>query len=97
MSLSPVVPGESESIRLRPSNFPTAESCSKKTRAERRRKFFRVVAKHAFPRKTARELVTFTGKGERTIYDWLAGRTDAPGAVLLALLGVIAQREMAAD
>lgn len=79
------------------SNSTTAEIRSKKNRADRRRKFFRVVAKHAFPRETAHELVVLTGRGERTIYDWLAGNSDAPGPVLLALLGHIARQELAAD
>lgn len=95
MSLVPVGSGESESSSGQSSNPTTAEFRSKKIGTARRRKFFRVVAKHAYPRETAHELVLLTKRGERTIYDWLAGNSDAPGTVLLALLGVIAKRELA--
>ena len=88
---------ESESNIARPSNRGPAEIRSRKIRVERRRKFFRVAAKHAFPRQTVPELVVLTGKGERTIYDWLAGNSDAPGNVLLAILGHIARDELGAD
>lgn len=80
----------SEASRLS-SNFSTAEIRSKNFRAERRRKFFRTIAKHAYPKQTAFELRRLTREkyGERTIYDWIAGRTDAPLSVCIQIMGEI--------
>jgi hypothetical protein len=59
-------------------------------RLRRKRKFFRIVAKHAYPDKTVPRVRWLTGYSESAIYEWLAGRADAPCAVLMALLGEIA-------
>lgn len=82
---------ESTARRRLPSNFPTADFRSKKIPTGRRRKLFRVVAKHAYPRQTAFELRRLTRDryGERTIYDWIAGRSDAPLSVFIHVLGDI--------
>jgi hypothetical protein len=60
-------------------------------KVRRQRSFFAVVAKHAFPTKTAASVRALTGYSESTIYEWLAGRGDAPSSVLMALLGEIAR------
>lgn len=73
------------------SNPETAKIRSQNFRADRRRKFFRAIAKHAFPRKTVPEVRRLTRNryGERTIYDWIAGRSDAPMAVCMRIIGEI--------
>jgi hypothetical protein len=83
--------GTTSNQRRVPSNFPTAEIRSRKISPDRRRKLFRVVAKHAYPRQTAFELRKLTRDryGERTIYDWIAGRSDAPLSVFIQVLGDI--------
>lgn len=83
--------GESSARRRAPSNLRTADFRSKKISTDRRRKLFRVVAKHAYPRQTAFELRKLTHEryGERTIYDWIAGRSDAPLSVFIQVLGDI--------
>lgn len=83
--------GESSARRMPPSNLRTADFRSKKISPDRRRKLFRVVAKHAYPRQTAFELRKLTRDryGERTIYDWIAGRSDAPLSVFIQVLGDI--------
>lgn len=73
------------------SNRGAAEICSENFRKARRRKFFRVVAKHAFPAKTVPSVHALTGYPERTIYEWLAGRTEPPSGVMLQLLGEISR------
>lgn len=73
----------------RQSNRHAAEFCSEKFREAKRRGFFRVAAKYAFPRKTVPAVQALTGVGERTVYDWLSGKTDAPVSALLAILGEI--------
>lgn len=73
----------------RGSNSGTPKFRSKKIRLRRQRKFFRIVAKHAYPHKTVPEVRQLTGYAESTIYEWLAGRGDAPASVLMALLGEI--------
>jgi hypothetical protein len=75
------------------SNGGTADFRSEKIRLLRRRRFFHLVAKHAFPRKTAANLSALTGYSERAIYDWMAARSDAPAMVLLLLLGEIGRLE----
>ena len=82
---------ESESVSTRTSNPRTADFRSQNLRAERRRKFFRIVAKHAYPRQTVPEVRALTGYPERTIYDWLAGESDVPWPVLIQLMGEIAR------
>jgi len=82
---------ESKSVRPLQSNRHAAEFCSEKFREARRRKFFRVVAKHAYPRKTVENIRTLTGEAERTIYDWMSGKTEAPPGVYFALFGEIAR------
>lgn len=83
--------GESSGAIGLSSNFSTADFRSKNFRTERRRKFFRALAKHAYPNQTAFELRRLTREqyGERTIYDWIAGRTDAPPAVLFKIISEI--------
>jgi len=83
--------GESLQRNGAPSSFRTAENRSENFRSERRRKFFRTIAKHAFPRQTAYELRKLTKQryGERTIYDWIAGRTDAPVDVCFQIINEI--------
>jgi hypothetical protein len=86
------VMSESSSARIvRPSSRRTADFRSQKIRTERRRKFFRALAKHAYPRQTANELRRLTKDryGERTIYDWIAGRSDAPLSVCIHIMGEI--------
>jgi predicted DNA-binding transcriptional regulator AlpA len=73
------------------SNRGTPKFRSRKIQLRRKRKFFRIVAKHAFPKKTAPNVRTLTGYAESSIYEWLAGRGDAPSSVLMALLGEIAR------
>lgn len=83
--------GESTARRAASSNLRTPEIRSRKISSDRRRKLFRVVAKHAYPRQTAYELRRLTRDryGERTIYDWIAGRSDAPLSVFIQVLGDI--------
>lgn len=83
--------GRFESIEVRSSNSGAAKIRSKDFRADRRRKFFRIVAKHAYPRKTVPQIQALTGEAERTIYDWMAGNSDAPAGVMLQLFGEIAR------
>lgn len=73
------------------SNFATAKNRSRRALGPRRRKFFRVIAKHAYPRQTAYEIRCLTKEryGERTIYDWIAGRSEAPLAVCIQIMGEI--------
>ena len=80
--------GESSVRIARPSNLGTAKIRSQNFKVERRRKFFRVVAKHAYPTQTAYELRKLTKEkyGERTIYDWIAGRSDAPLWVFIRIM-----------
>lgn len=85
--------GESSTGFARTSNRRAPESRSKKIRLHRKRKFFRLVAKHAIPRKTAPGIRDLTGYSESAIYEWLAGRADAPASVLMALLGEIARSQ----
>lgn len=73
------------------SNRLAAEFCSQKIPEAKRKKFFRVVAKHAFPSKTVPALHALTGYSERAIYDWLSGKSEAPSGVMLALFGEIAR------
>jgi hypothetical protein len=47
------------------------------------------VAKHTYPTKTVPSVRALTGYPERTIYDWLAGKADAPWSVFVALFGEI--------
>lgn len=82
---------ESESVLAATSSFRTADFRSQNFRAERRRKFFRIVAKHAYPRQTVPEVRALTGYPERTIYDWLKGASDAPWDVYIMLMGEIAR------
>jgi hypothetical protein len=83
--------GTGSNQRRAPSNRATAEFRSKNISSDRRRRLFRVVAKHAYPRQTAFELRRLTREryGERTIYDWIAGRSDAPLSVFIQVLGDI--------
>jgi hypothetical protein len=79
---------ESRQGALAPSNRGTAKIRSQNFRLDRRRKFFRVIAKHAYPTQTAYELRKLTKDryGERTIYDWIAGRSDAPLWVFIRIM-----------
>lgn len=83
--------GESSGQIASASNFRTAEFRSENFRRERRRKFFRAIAKHAFPKQTAYELRRLTREqyGERTIYDWISGRSDAPLSVCIKIIDEI--------
>lgn len=88
--------GESESRRARASNPRAADFRSENFRRDRRRKFFRTVVKHAYPTQTAYELRRLTagrdGKpryGERTIYDWIEGKSDAPLPVFIQVVNDI--------
>jgi hypothetical protein len=83
--------GESQAMPARWSTGGAPGNRSKKFRLRRKRIFFRLVAKHAYPRKTAPSVRALTGYAESTIYQWLAGRSDAPATVLMALLGEIAR------
>ena len=78
--------GESLGQAAASSNFRTPKSRSKKFRTGSERKLFRVLAKHRYPRKTAAHLRKLTYDPTSTIYDWLAGRSDAPFDVYIALL-----------
>lgn len=87
---------ESSQRRTPRSNFGTADFRSKKISPDRRRKFFRTIAKHAYPRGTAFEVRELTkrpdgtyGAGERTVYDWLDGRSEAPMSVTMRIIGDI--------
>lgn len=73
------------------SNGAAPKFRSKKIRLRRERKFFRLVARHVYPHKTAPSVRALTGYSESAIYEWLAGRGDAPCSVLMALLGEIAR------
>jgi hypothetical protein len=73
----------------RASSFSTAEFRGEKFNDSRRRRFFRLVATFAFPIKTAACLRAETGYPERTIYDWLAGRSNAPWAAYVAIFAAI--------
>jgi hypothetical protein len=83
--------GESRRNSVAPSNRRAAKICRDFFPGERRRKFFRVIAKHAYPRKTVPEIRFLTREryGERTIYDWIAGRSDAPLEVCIKIIGEI--------
>lgn len=83
--------GQFESISVRNANRVAPKNRSKKIQLRRKRKFFRLVAKHAYPTKTAPNVRDLTGYAESSIYEWLAGRGDAPSSVLMALLGEIAR------
>lgn len=87
---------ESTARRAPPSNRRAADFRSQNFRTERRRKFFRTVAKHAYPVGTAFEVRELTkrsdgtyGAGERTVYDWLDGRSEAPLSVTMRIIGTI--------
>jgi hypothetical protein len=80
---------ESSVDHERTSSFSTAEFRGEKSNEARRRKFFRLVAAFAFPIKTAACLRAATGYPERTIYDWLAGRSNAPWAAYVAIFAEI--------
>jgi len=87
---------ESTARRRLPSNRGAADFRSKDFRVDRRRKFFRTIAKHAYPRGTAFEVRELTkladgtyGYGERTVYDWLDGRSEAPMSVTMRIIGAI--------
>jgi hypothetical protein len=73
----------------RASSVSTAEFRGERINEDRRRKFFRLVATFAFPVKTAACLRAVTGYPERTIYDWLAGRSNAPWAAYVAIFAAI--------
>jgi hypothetical protein len=79
---------ESSRFQRNASSFRTAEIRSQNFREQRRRKFFRALAKHAYPKQTAHELRRLTKEkyGERTIYDWIAGRSDAPLPVFIRIM-----------
>lgn len=83
--------GESRLRGERASNRRTAEFRSKNIRGQRRRSFFRALAKHAYPRQTVYEVRRLTKEryGERTIYDWIAGRTEPPMSVCIRIMGEI--------
>lgn len=87
--------GTRSNQRRAPSNLRTADFRSKNFRVDRRRKFFRAVVKHAYPRQTANEIRRLTREryGERTIYDWIAGNSDAPLAVFIQVVGEIYAEE----
>ena len=82
---------ESESRRVRASTRRTPEIRSENILADRRRTFFRTVAKHAYPRETAPNVRALTkGRyGESTIYDWMRGTSDAPIDVYIKLIAEI--------
>lgn len=82
---------ESNVAMRAPSNRRTADFRSQNFRGERRRKFFRTIAKHAYPRQTANELRHLTrGRyAERTIYDWIGGKSDPPVAVCFQIINEI--------
>ena len=83
--------GESRRSIAAPSNPRTAKNRSEYFPGQRRRKFFRVIAKHAYPRQTVPEIRRLTKQryGERTIYDWIAGQSDAPLDVCIQIMGEI--------
>jgi O-glycosyl hydrolase len=83
--------GESNVVARPSSNRRAADFRSQNFRDERRRKFFRTLAKHAYPRQTANELRVLTRKryAERTIYDWISGKSDAPMSVCIQIMGEI--------
>jgi hypothetical protein len=80
---------ESSVDHERASSFLTAEFRGEEFSEERRRKFFRLIATFAFPIKTAACLRAETGYPERTINDWLAGRSNAPWAAYVAIFAAI--------
>lgn len=79
--------GESRTGNEVPSSLGGAKNGTRKIRGGRRRTFFQVAARHAWPRKTAFELARHTGAPLRTCYRWLAGTTEPPGSILLAVVG----------
>lgn len=88
--------GESSGTLRAASSFGAPDFRSRNFRVERRRKFFRTLAKHAYPKQTAFEIRELTkaadgGKqyAESTIYDWIAGRSDPPLSVFLKVIGEI--------
>lgn len=80
---------ESKTTGAPRSNRGAAEICSENFREARRRKFFSVVAKHAYPKKTVAEVRVLTGEPERTIYEWMSGRTMPPYSIMFLLFGEI--------
>lgn len=84
---------ESESISPAASNPGPAEFRSEKIRVPSRRKFFRVMAKFKYPNKTVPNLMVATGYPERTCYDWIGGKSDAPVTVWFRLISDIASSE----
>jgi hypothetical protein len=86
-----------ESLRAvsAPSNRRTPEFRSEKISGIRRRSFFRTVAKHAYPDQTVPNIRVLTHQrfGESTIYDWLAGKSDAPVDVFMQLIAEILAAE----
>ena len=83
--------GESQQGTAKPSTRGAAEFRSRNFRGDRRRKFFRAIAKHAYPSQTVHEIRRLTREqyGERTIYDWIAGRSEPPMAVCMQIMGEI--------
>lgn len=86
--------GGSEAIGYEPpfESIPlAAQGVDQDSKVARRRTFFRVIADHAFPTATAEEIHRLTKRryGERTIYEWLAGNSEAPAWVLIKLLDEI--------
>jgi hypothetical protein len=82
---------ESSQRVARRSSRGTAKFRSQNFQSLRRRSFFRALAKHAYPKQTAYEvrLLTKEQYGERTIYDWIAGRSEAPMSVCIRIMGEI--------
>lgn len=82
---------ESESTIARPSNRRIPKIQSKKISTVRRRKFFHLIAKHAYPDQTAHNIRVLTKErhGESTIYDWMAGKSDAPPDVYFKIIAEI--------
>ena len=83
---------ESESIAAPRSNRRAARSCSEKTSAARRSKFFRALAELACSGKIAFELHLLTGESERTCAYWLAGTREPPATIFMVLLGAVASK-----
>lgn len=82
---------ESSVPKPEPSSFRTAEIRSEIFSDVRRRKFFCAIAKHAYPKDTARKVRRLTKQkyAERTIYDWLKGRSEAPMSVTMRIIADI--------
>lgn len=87
---------ESTARRAPSSNRRAADFRSRNISHDRRRKFFRAIAKHAYPRGTAFEVRELTkradgtyGAGERTVYDWLDGKSEAPMSITMRIIGDI--------